>query len=290
MAISHITILGGDLRQAYAAEYLSSCGYHVTCLGTPDFPYSSTIHVTESLSRALEHAPALLMPGPFSQDNKHLFQRNHTLAPLTISTLLEQIPRRTTVFYNSMSVPFQESLLEKDCTLYNLADSPEFSKENARHTAEGLLCEVIRYTPFSLFDTVTLLLGYGRCGHAIGSLFPALGTRIYVLEQDMPRQLQAEENGLLALSASERKTILPHCDLILNTIPEQVLTEEELHSLSGNCHIFDIASAPFGFSSDITAEYSLPCFRLPGLPGKFAPKTAGTATGRTIERMIHHGL
>lgn len=290
MALSHITVLGGDLRQAYASEYLASCGHQITCFGTPDFPYDSNIQVSDSLSQTLENASILLMPTPFSSDGKNLFQKKQTSSPLSLEELFRLIPEHTVIFYNGMSTLFQERLEALGCILHSLSDCPEFSKENATLTAEGLLSEVIRYTPFSLQNTVTLLLGYGRCGNAIGTLFSTLDTRIYVLEKDVAKQMQAEENGLLALSASEKKTILPHCDYIINTIPENVLTEEELKLLPGNCHIFDIASAPFGFSSDITYGYSLPYFRLPGLPGKSSPKTAGIVIGKTIERMIHHDL
>lgn len=290
MAISHITVLGGDLRQAYTAEYLASCGYPVTCFHTPDFPYPDTIQAADSLSSALENTSVLILPAPFSQDGRHLFQKNTASSLISIDELLAAIPAHTSVFYNGMSQPVQEQLAEPGCILHNLADVPEFSRENAMLTAEGLLSDVIRYTPFSIQDTAALLIGYGKCGHAIGTLFSSLSTRIYVLEKDVSRQLLAEEHGLLALSDSEKKTILPHCDLIINTVPEQVLTFPELGLLPGNCHIFDIASAPYGFSSHITTEFSLPCFRLPGLPGKFSPKTAGIITGKTIERMIQHDL
>lgn len=290
MAISHISVLGGDLRQAYAAEYLTSRSYSITCFHAPDFPYSSTIDVTDSFPQACENTTVFLMPSPFSQDGTYLFQKKIDLPPVTTEELVKQIPNGSIIFFNGMSASIQIYLEEKNCILYNLANLPDFGKENALLTAEGLLSEVIRYTPFSLQNTVTLLLGYGTCGSAIGTLFSSLGTRIYVLERDVEKQMLAEQNGLLALSSSEKKTLLPHFDLIINTIPETILTKDDLELLPGNCHIFDIASSPFGFSSDITAEYALPYFRLPGLPGRFSPKTAGIALGKTIERMIHHGL
>lgn len=289
MSILQITILGGDLRQAYAAEYLSLCGYQITCFQTPDFPYNSNIYLGESLKQALD-TQVLFLPTPFSQDGVHLFQKNSSSPPITIEKLFQQIPQHMIVFHNGIPLPLQEQLKAQDCRLYSLSDSSEFTEINAQLTAEGLLSEVIRYTPFSLQNTATLLLGYGKCGNAIGPLFSALGTRVYVLEREVTKQLQAEENGLLALSDSEKTTILPHCDLVINTIPQQVLSEQELRLLPGDCHIFDIASSPFGFSADITVEFSLPCFRLSGLPGKFHPQTAGITAGKAIERMIHHGL
>ncbi len=290
MAISHITVLGGDLRQAYAAEYLSTCGFTVTCFQTPVFPFNSSVHVTDLLSEALYDTPVLLLPSPVSQDGVHLFQKNRNFSLVLLEELVRQLSPGQVIFCNGMPAAFHQQLTDQGGILYNLAEFPDFSAENARLTAEGLVSELIRYTPFSLSNTTTLLLGYGRCGEAIGPLLSNFGTRVYVLEQDIEKQEKADQSGLLALSSSEKDTILPHCNLIVNTIPDTVLTKNDLQLLSGNCHIFDIASAPFGFSPDITAEYFLPSFRLPGLPGKFSPQTSGIAIGKTIERMINHGI
>lgn len=290
MATSHITVLGGDLRQSYAAEYLSSCGFNVTCFQTPDFPYDSSIHIADLLSEALYDSPAILLPSPLSQDGTHLLQKNSSFSLVSLEGLGAQFSPDQIIFYNGMPAEFHQELIQRECILYNLSDFPEFSSTNSRLTAEGLLSEIIRYTPFSLQKTNILLIGYGRCGDAIGSLLSSIGAHVYVLEQDTKKQELAEQNGLLAISSSEKSTILSHCSLIVNTVPDTVLTPDDLQILSKNCYIFDIASAPFGFSSDITTEYSLPYFRLPGLPGKFSPQSAGIAIGKTIERMINHGI
>lgn len=289
MAISQITLLGGDLRHAYTAEYLNSCGYAVTCFGTPDFPYHTNIQRVTSLEQALE-TEALFMPTPFSKDGSHLFQKNTTVSPISISELLCRLSHPMAIFHNGMPTAFQEQFESAGGRLYALSESLEFAAANAKLTAEGLLSDVIRYTPFSLKNVRILLLGYGRCGSAIGTLFSAFETGIYILERELSKQLQAEEHGLLALSESEKKTILPRCNLVINTIPQAVLTQEELALLPRDCHIFDIASAPFGFSNDVCSEFALPYFRLSGLPGKFHPQTAGIIAGKTIERMIYHGL
>lgn len=289
MAISQITLLGGDLRHAYTAEYLNSCGYVVTCFGTPDFPYQSNIQLAASPEQAL-HTDALFMPTPFSKDNTHLFQKSSSVPPIPISQLSGMLSHPMVIFHNGMPNIFQEQFENADCKLYALSDSSRFATENARLTAEGLLSEVIRYTPFSLENTRILLLGYGYCGAAIGTLFSTFESGIYVLEREISKQLQAEEHGLLALSEKEKKTILPRCNLVINTIPQQILTNEDLALLPGDCHIFDIASAPFGFSNDVSSRFAIPYFRLPGLPGKFHPKTAGIIAGNAIERMINHGL
>lgn len=84
METSSITILGGDMRQCYAAEYLYSLGWNVICCHTPVFPFKSGIIQADSLTDALEHSRFILAPTPLTRDNKNLFQTetNKPLCPL----------------------------------------------------------------------------------------------------------------------------------------------------------------------------------------------------------------
>lgn len=173
MSISHITVLGGDLRQAYAAESLSSAGFHITCFKTPCFPYDSSINKVSSLCEALEHSPALLLPAPLSRDNIHLFETTKEAESLPLRELIGQLPEESVIFFSGMNIGFCKELQQKRCRLYNLSASSGFITQNARLTAEGLISELIRYTPFSLENTTILLLGYGHCGKAISTLLSA---------------------------------------------------------------------------------------------------------------------
>lgn len=290
MAISSITVLGGDLRQCYAAEYLASCGFPVTCCSTPDFPVHSSIQKSENLSSALEQTSFLLLPTPCSKDGVHLFLQNTDSGLIPLSELEQSLSSQHTLFFHSIPKELQHKLSSKGCRFRSFSQKPEYLEANARLTAEGLLCDVIRFTPFSLKDATILLLGFGCCGNAIASVMSGLGAKLYILEQTPEKQRQAEHAGFLALAASELDTILPHCRLVINTIPANVLSGSQVSLLPGYCHIFDIASAPFGFPEDTTRTYLLPYYRLPGIPGKFCPQTAGINIGRTIERMITHAL
>lgn len=81
MAKPSIAILGGDLRQCYTAEYLHSCGFHVTCFHTPDFPYHSGILLEQELSQALTQAEVILLPTPFPKTASIYFRRTNSTRP-----------------------------------------------------------------------------------------------------------------------------------------------------------------------------------------------------------------
>lgn len=290
MAISSITILGGDLRQCYTAEYLYHLGWQVTCFHTPDFPYIPEIQRVDSLSQALEHADLVLAPTPLSKDGTCLFQANSMEPSCLLSKLWNSMKPSQALAVHTISKELAKPLHQKGCRIFEFSNSPVFTLENSMLTAEGLLSELIRYTPFSLSSANILLLGYGRCGTAIGKLLHSLCRSIYVLEQESEKLNQAEKNGICPVTPEDFSMVLPQCNIVINTIPASVLEPTQLQKLPGSCHIFDIASAPFGFPADVTEKYLLPYFRIPGIPGRFSPVTAGHITGKVIERMTDYAL
>lgn len=290
MAISSIAILGGDLRQCYCAEYLLSLGWQVTCFHTLDFPYCGNIRFAPSLSEALPGAEVILAPTPLSKDSIHLYQANSQKPPCPLADLWDSLMPGQILAAHSIPEKTAAMLSEKGCKAFQLSQGEDFTAENSRLTAEGLLSEMIRQTPFSLSSANVLLLGYGHCGAAIGSMLLHICRSIYVLEWDLTKQSHAREQGLCPITPADFPETLPQCSLLANTIPAPVLEPKQLRDLSGSCHIFDIASAPFGFPTDITEKFLLPYFRVPGIPGRFSPAAAGQIIGKTIERILDYGL
>lgn len=290
MSISSITILGGDLRQCYAAEYLLQAGWQVTCFHTPDFPWSAEISFADSISQALAASDLILMPAPLSKDGLHLFQTCSDPSPCLLTELWSALPPGKILAVHNLPKETEQELTKKGCPIFSFSQSPVFSTENALLTAEGLLAEVVRYTPFSLSSANVLLLGYGRCGSAIGTLLHPICRSLSLLEQDEQKRSQAEKKGLCPVASEDFPKVLPTCSLVINTIPAQILEPGQIQLLSDDCHIFDIASAPFGFPADLTEQYLLPYFRLPGLPGRFSPITSGQLIGKIIERITDYVL
>lgn len=160
--------------------------------------------------------------------------------------------------------------IEAACSHYhvpviNYMASREFLLANAELTAEGLLAFLILNTPFSLNGATALILGFGRCGAAIAKKLHALGCRVdaYDLVPDSFENPQSY-------------------DLIINTIPDIIMTEEKLVPLRRNCCLFDIASSPGGFDKEAVSRLGMELHLCPHIPGKTAPQTAGYAIAQQV--------
>lgn len=288
MTTQTITLLGGDLRQCYTGIYLHAAGWQVTCYHTPDFPYPSDVLLETSLSRALENSRLIVAPTPLSKDGSSLFQADSNMPDCPLETLWDSLQPGQILAVSQISEEVQNILSEKDCLVFPFSRSPVFAAENALLTAEGLLSELIRCTPFSLSSANVLILGYGRCGSAISRLLHPICRSIYVLEQDLEKQTQAEQKGICPVTDEDFSVLLPKCDILINTIPAPVLEDDTVQRLPVSCCIFDIASSPFGFSTHIREKYLLSYFRLPGLPGRFSPVTSGQLIGKILERITEY--
>ncbi|MFP3154025.1 hypothetical protein LQZ18_06240 [Lachnospiraceae bacterium ZAX-1] len=296
-----ITIVGGDLRQCYLADYLHDAGHTVTCCNTMPFPYKGQIKNADSLATAISNAQLIIGPVPFSKDSINVALlanekesalhnitadrlRTNFSIPLTQLTDLLRPDQRLAGGIVPNTV--REACANRGIRVIDFMESESLSIFNAALTAEGLLVPLIKHTPFSLFGQPILLLGYGRCGNMIGAKLKSLGGIVSAYDTDADRLALAKTLGISPISIKELTHSLPDYALIVNTVPSTILTEKQLATLNKACLIFDIASAPGGFDKQMMDSMHLQFICCPGIPGKFMPKTAGELIGKTILQLL----
>lgn len=290
MNVTSITVLGGDLRQCYLAEYMYTQGHDVICYGTVPFPFPQTdkIPVSDSLTEALSHARLILGPVPFSKDGVQINQSEPS-AP-SLSELKSELRPGQLLIGGSFPSSFAASLSEAQISLLDVMHEEDFLQKNAALTAEGLLASLIAETPFSLRGQRLLLLGYGRCGTEICRILAPFSMEITVCDHNEAALLRAQRSRFTAKRPWELTDDAMNFDLVINTVPAKVLTDEQLHRLNRRCVLFDIASTPFGFDRKKLAQEKRRLVCCPQIPGRMLPKAAGELLGRTIsERMRSYG-
>ena len=75
------------------------------------------------------------------------------------------------------------------------------------------------------------------------------------------------------LSDRLKNRAINNSDLIINTVPQNIITYEMASDLK--TPILDIASSPYCISKEIIDEFQLNYFNYSGIPGKYDPKRAG---------------
>lgn len=168
--------------------------------------------------------------------------------------------------------------------IINYAASDYFRIRNALPSAEGALQIAMAQTDHTVCDCNATVVGYGNIGKCLTDMLLCLGASVTVVARKESDRAQAENYGAGACDFS----VLPRLksDVIFNTVPAPVIDRTVLDSLNEKTLIIDLASMPGGTDFDYAAALGITAVHALGLPGKFAPRTAGEILKSTIISML----
>ena len=130
------------------------------------------------------------------------------------------------------------------------------------------------------------IVGYGRIGRALGDMLRELKADTTVFARRNETRVLANENGLKTQNADfgdiSISESLKSFDVIFNTVPERIISNELLLSLPSKTVLVELASSPGGFDTDIAIQSEVNVVDGRGLPGKYAPETAGRIVAETV--------
>ena len=152
------------------------------------------------------------------------------------------------------------------------AKSENYLIANAALTAEGAVALLEKERPLS--GAKALVLGYGRVGSLCAEALRAAGAAVSVAARAPESRAWAEARGLAAADIETVEAILGQFELIVNTVPAPVLTEERIRHTDGGVLLLELASAPGGIDAAAAREQGRKYLSAPGLPGKYAPARA----------------
>ncbi len=259
-----VTIIGGDSRLITLKNRLENSGFSVDTLGL--FEKDNGDYLSSNI---------LVLPVPTTRDGINVF------TPLTGRVIpLEDI--ETSISENTVILCCNYEFKRGKSIDYNRLDS--YALLNAIPTAEGAIKLAIENTPFTLWNSKVLVIGYGRVGKILANRLKGLGAKVTV---------SARKNSDFALiSALDMENINTEnlnaspldYDIIFNTVDFPVLGQKALETTPCKC-IIDLSSKG-GFNLDFALSRGITAIKAPSLPLKVAPKTAGEILAQTIIELI----
>jgi len=140
--------------------------------------------------------------------------------------------------------------------------------------------------PITIHGSRCLVLGFGRTAQTLAQLLDAMHAKTTVVARNQSQLARAEAMGLHIIHISELVNCLQQPNVIFNTIPAPVITEDILARLTPATLIIDLASAPGGTDFIAAQRLGIEALLAPGLPGKVAPRTAGLLLARVVPRVL----
>ena len=255
---------------------LGELGAQVCTFGREDTPLCAC--GVSSLAAALEGASALVLPIPSFVEERYVYGMQ---TPLSAKELFEAVGGSCPVFGARLSPAVRSLAAEQGVRLTDYAALEEVQLRNAVPTAEGAISLAMQALDITLDGARVAILGYGRIGRVLARLLSAFGAQVTVAVRrpadavrvatehltPLPITFSGEHSSLLALGKGY--------DVIFNTVPCRLLSPLLLASLPRKTLLIELASAPGGWDPDDAAAVGLRVIYAPGLPGKYAPITAG---------------
>ena len=276
MEEKNIWVVGGDRRQVYLAGLLREDGHtlHTVGLGEKERGLDDL---------ALAHCVILPLPvlGKNGRIHTPLSQEK-----IDLSQVLNHMRPGQVLCGGMVSPEVREAGERAGLQVFDYYAREECMVANAVPTAEGAVQVAMEQMPFTLHSARVLVLGFGRVGKLTAHRMRALGARVTVAAADYGDLAWAAAYNYESIRLEELACELGGFQLIVNTIPAQVLDARRLAWVDPAVFILDLASAPGGVDLIRGEELGLHILQAPGLPGRTAPVTAAAA----IRDSIYHIL
>lgn len=201
---------------------------------------------------------------------------------ISIDELNALLIKDQSVFYGNLSNnPFGE----KGKSYYN----ESFLVKNSRLTAQGTMRIILENIEKDMLFTKAAVLGYGRCGKAICKSLQSGGADTTVVTRNPFSASLAENERLKSTDFAEFKKKAGFFDVIVNTVPYNILGRETMEKLTKQNLYVEIASKPYGFNINEIDKYNFRYVLAESLPGRFTAESAGAYIADTVTEILKEG-
>ncbi len=249
---AQFTFIGGDRRMRWAMEEIWAAGYHI-------LPWPAT------------EAQCLVLPLP-------AFHAENINGGPAVTELLPLLRPGVTVFGGLLD-RYRDLLTSTGAKILDYQQDETFTAANGEITAEGAVSLATSRLPVTLQGQAVLVCGWGRIGQLLARKLQALGAKVTVCARKERDLGLIRAMGYGAMVTGDTRG-LGRFRAVFNTIPAPVYSAAELMQTGEECLLIDLASVPGLESSALR-----PVVSATGLPGSYAPETAGRLIGRTILRL-----
>ncbi|MCR5607717.1 MAG: hypothetical protein K6G26_01475 [Lachnospiraceae bacterium] len=254
-AYNSIGFLCNDLRYLYLANKLSYEKYNVFAYNMPPDNISSNITLCNSVNDLCKKAQIIFAPFPLKDVSFIKYLNNtHTLISGGFNNDILS-------FLQNNSIKYIDLLKDESFILFN-----------SIATAEGTVAKAIELTPINIARSKSLVLGYGRCGHTIAYTLRNLNSKVTVCARTNSKMADTPVYDFDTMVLPKLASDISKFDIIINTVPSPIISNEMIDSLKKDTIIIDIASSP-GLDHHYAENNNITTIHYLGIPGKISPKS-----------------
>lgn len=281
-----ITVVGGDLRIVKLIEMLDKDGYKVYTYAlenSEDLLNLDSVEMCPTLKEAVKNSKVVVGPVPLSSDKKRLstpFGRN----TVELEEFVDVLKGKYLIAGN---IGIKEELDANNIQFTDLLKREEFSVLNTIATAEGTIQIAMEETQRTVHGSNVLVMGFGRIGKVLAKMLDGIGAKVYCEARKDEDISWIKAYGYNPIHLNNLDENLGKFDIIINTIPFQLLVKDRLDLIKKEAIIIDLASNPGGIDRKAAREKGLKVIWALSLPAKVAPLTSAEFIKETLYHVLN---
>ncbi len=283
----NFAVIGGDLRIIKLAKMLAYDGNQVYTYGlenAEEIKETENIIICDKLNQAIKNTEVVIGPIPFSSNGTEI-NAPFGDKKISIRELMHNINAKILIA-GSIMPEIYEMANDEYIEIIDIMKREELAVLNTIATAEGTIEIAISNTNKILHGSSVLILGFGRIGKVLARKLAGLSVKVTCAARKDEDLAWIKAYGHMATNINTIGENLSQYDVIINTVPHLILTEERLKYVKEECLLIDLASNPGGIDKKIAKERNLKLIWALALPGKVAPVTTAEFLKDTIYNVL----
>lgn len=284
-----VSVIGGDLRIVNLIELLAKDDFLVYTYGlenSEDLIESKNVIKCKTISELVNSSEIIIGPVPMTNDAQNL-SAPFSEEKISIEELTTEMANKNKTFLaGQLSEKIVSNLQEKNVKYIDLLKREELVVLNTIATAEGAIQITMENTQKTIHGSNVLIMGFGRVGKVLAKMLDGIGAKVSCEARKNSDIAWIKAYGYTPLHLSELESELGNYDIIINTIPFQILDENRLKYIKKECTIIDLSSNPGGVDRRAARSLGLKLIWALSLPGKVAPMTSAEFIKETLYHIL----
>ena len=284
----NFAVIGGDLRIIELAKILANEGNIINVYGleqAEELKNNKNIIFCDKLSKAInEDVEIVIGPIPLSSNGKQI-NTPFSDKEISIRELMHHLNAKVLIA-GSISPEVYDMANDEYIEIIDIMKREELAVLNTIATAEGAIEIAISNTNKIIHGSKILILGFGRIGKVLAKKLVGLSAKVTCAARKDEDFAWIKAYGYRETNISTLKENLSEYDMIINTVPSQILTKERLEYVKDDCLLIDLASNPGGIDKKAVKDKNLKLIWALALPGKVAPVTTAEFIKETIYNIL----
>ena len=284
-----VSIIGGDLRLVNLINLLAKDDFLVYTYGlenAEELVERENVKKCASIAELVGSSEIIIGPVPMTNDSVNL-SAPFSEEKISIEELITEMYNKNKMFLaGKLSDKTIQSLQEGNINYIDLLKREELVVLNTIATAEGTIQIAMENTQRTIHGSNILIMGFGRVGKVLAKMLDGIGAKVSCEARKNSDIAWIKAYGYNPIHLSELDGELENYDIIINTIPFQILEENRLRNVKKECTIIDLSSNPGGVDRKAARLLGLKLIWALSLPGRVAPITSAEFIKETLYHIL----